>query len=108
VFNLAIFLLGLTVLYGYASTTALAVPPARPDKPQPSAGAGEATHLSYISYTKNGGETRTLTHPLGSDRHTLQPATAAHPLVSQPEPTEYYLWVIRKLNKLLCSCLPIA
>ncbi len=40
--------------------------------------------------------------------YTLQPATAVHSIVSQPEPTEYYLWVIRKLNKLLCSCLPIA
>ncbi|MEZ4511047.1 MAG: hypothetical protein R3C62_04160 [Chloroflexota bacterium] len=55
VFNLVIFLLGLTVLYSAASTTAPAVPPSRPYKPQPSAGAGEATHLSYISYTKNEG-----------------------------------------------------
>lgn len=34
-----------------------------------------------------GGETSTLTHPLDSDHHTLQPATAARTLVSQPEPT---------------------
>ena len=55
VFNLVIFLLGLTVLYSYASTTPTTVPPSRPYKPQPAGRAGEAIHLSYISYTKNGG-----------------------------------------------------
>lgn len=54
VFNLVIFLLGLTVLYSYASTTPIAAPPGRLYKPQSAARAGEATHLSYISYTKNG------------------------------------------------------